>query len=120
MATILLIDDDVSVRETLKDMLESANHSVIDAESGLAGLEIFTSRSVDLVVTDIVMHQGEGLETIMAMKRIDPNVNVIAISGMPSKKDLLRYAQESGADATLEKPVSVGDLLDAVRQFTKT
>ena len=116
MARVLLIDDDADVREILRGFLEVAEHSVVEAENGTIGNDLLENNSFDIVITDIIMHGGEGLSTIMRAKRLKPEMKVIAISGVASKKDVLEYAQDAGADMVLEKPISMGIFNDAVER----
>lgn len=115
MATILLIDDDPQVRRTLARML-SRSHLLIEAADGFEGVRLFTQHRPDLVITDILMPNKEGIETIMELRRLSPGVKILAISGggYRVKTDFLSMAEELGADATLQKPIELADLLAAV------
>lgn len=122
MARILLIDDDEPVRRTLTAMLEHAGHTVIVAGEGRAGLATFGASRFDLVITDILMPEKEGIETISAIARADPATPIIAITGgapieaVPGARalDYLLIAQELGARATLRKPFTRRAFLEAV------
>lgn len=81
MARLLLIEDDEGVRTVLRRMLEQAGHTVIEAHNGKEGLGLFQRASADLVITDIVMPEKEGLEVVKALRDTHPPVKIIAISG---------------------------------------
>ncbi len=117
MATILVIDDDADMRTIARRMLERAGHSVLEAENGRAGLEVFAERDPDLVITDVLMPEMDGIETMRALRRLQPAARIVAISGSRSlAQDALRYMAKFGACATLEKPFGCEQLLDTVRR----
>ncbi len=114
MATILLIDDDGGMRGAVRRMLESGNHSVLEAGNGRDGLKLFEERAPGLVITDVIMPEMDGIETLRAVKRLDPAARLIAISGSGGANDVLRFMRTFGACATLEKPFDRQQLLDLV------
>lgn len=116
----IIIDDDQAVRFILRNALEKEGWLVDEANDGLAAERLFESNSYDLMVTDIIMPDKEGLETIMQIKNSRPDVKVIAISGGGSvigAAGCLNLARKLGADRTLMKPIDVQDFLDAVSQL---
>lgn len=115
---ILIIDDDDLVRATVRDILEEAGFAVLDAPDGRQGLEVFERNPVDAVITDILMPEKEGIETILEMRRIRVDVPIIAISGGGATGDLqfLQFAGRLGADRILPKPIDPAQLVQAVRQ----
>jgi DNA-binding response OmpR family regulator len=119
MAAILLIEDDAAVRLLLKRILEQRGHDVIEASDGGEGLRLFGEREVELVVTDIVMPDKDGVETIIDLRRKDPGLRIIAISGggtTTAGPTWLRAAKLLGANRTLEKPFSPKQFLEAVHE----
>ncbi len=116
MACILLVDDEEAVRYTLRRMLERAGHDVFEATNGREALIALKSKRADLVITDIVMPVKEGTETILELRRRDPSLKIMAISGggRTGNMDYLDVASRFGADYTLAKPVRMQELLDAV------
>ena len=116
MARILLIEDDPGVRTTVERLLSSAGHKVILAADGREGVRLFRANPADLVITDLVMPNQDGIETIAALKREFPNVPIIAISGMTAKQGTLSAARHLGAVAVLEKPFTNEDLVKVVRE----
>jgi len=96
-------------------MLETAHHAVLEAEDGRTGLKLFEERAPDLVITDVIMPDMEGVETLRAIKKLEPAARVIAISGSRStSQDVLRFMRTFGAAEALEKPFRRQQLLDAV------
>lgn len=116
MARILIADDDQQVRVMLKMTLERAGYEVIEAEDGNEAVKKFRDECPDLVVTDIVMPEKEGIETIMELRALDPLVRIIAISGggRINPEDYLSWAQKFGVQQTFTKPVDRELLLEAV------
>jgi len=81
MARILVIDDDIQILEMLGQTLEREGYEVVDALDGKEGMRLYREAPTDLVITDIVMPEKEGVETIMELKRDFPDVKIIAMSG---------------------------------------
>ena len=113
MADILIIDDDPQMRRLLTRILTAAGHSVREAPDGTAGVAEFQRQRAALVISDIVMPDMEGIETILALRREQEDVPIIAISGS-SAPLYLEAAGRLGAAATLHKPFSSEDLLTLV------
>jgi two-component system NtrC family response regulator len=109
MARILIVDDEEMDRVLLADILRRAGHETLFAANGQAALRLCRKSDIDLVVTDIVMPELNGLELLKTLKEEDPWVRVIAISGITAKK--LNQAARSGALAVLTKPVDPEELL---------
>ncbi|HLH90307.1 MAG TPA: response regulator [Xanthobacteraceae bacterium] len=120
MARILVVDDDVLIRLTLKTVLESAGHTVVLAECGHHGAEAIEAYAFDLAIVDIFMPGMNGLETIKVFRESAPTLPVIAISGYVFRDasepapDFLRMAVDLGAAACLRKPFTGKQLLDAI------
>lgn len=116
MATILVIDDDELVRTTIQFALEEEGHQVFLARDGREGVRMFSQQPVDLVITDILMPEQEGIETIQMLIRERPEVRVIAISGGGQRggADYLRMAKDFGATDVLAKPFSLNELSNVV------
>jgi len=116
MAQILLIEDDQPVRETFEIVLASEGHEVIAVENGELGLKRIAAGGIDLVVTDIIMPERDGVEVINALRKTQATLPVIAVSGgaRNSSIDYLGIAKMLGAAAVLPKPVGARELLAAV------
>ena len=121
MANILLMDDDPQVRRLIERILSQAGHRVRSAANGRVGLQLFEANRPDLVITDIVMPQQEGVETIHALRRAGYALPIIAISGngMDAGAEYLRIAGRIGADRTLSKPFRVNELLEVVEALLR-
>jgi CheY-like chemotaxis protein len=113
MARILLIDDDDSVRTMLHLTLAHFGHTVIEARNGKEGLELFQHANADLLITDIMMPEKEGLEVLMELRKKHPPVKIIAISG----GDYLHMAKLMGAAKVLAKPFSTNVLIEAIDEL---
>ena len=120
MARILLVEDDEAVREILRKALVFAGHAVDEASNGDVALAAYRRKAADLVITDLVMPDKDGLETIMALRRLDPAVKIIAMSGggrtLGSGQLYLETARSIGAREILAKPFTGAALLQAVNQ----
>lgn len=119
MSAILVVDDQKGIRDILRKVLREAGHDVAEAEDGAAALALARAQPFNLVITDIIMPEMEGIETIATMKRERPNVKILAMSGGGRAKimDFLAVAQKTGADAILEKPFRKNELLDRVAEL---
>jgi DNA-binding response OmpR family regulator len=119
MARILVIDDDHAVRLTIQVFLERAGHEVICASDGEQGLRAFTSAAPQLIITDIIMPNKEGIETIMQIRERDAAIPIIAMSGggRAGNEDFLKMAARLGANEVLAKPFEQHDLTAAVRRL---
>jgi DNA-binding response OmpR family regulator len=112
MAEILIIDDDPHIRRLMSRILRGAGHTVREATDGRSGLELFRERLPALVITDIVMPDQEGIETILELRRDAPSLPILAISG--GEGGYLRLAIGLGATEALAKPFGADELLAAV------
>jgi len=119
MARILLIEDDDSVRTILYLTLVHYGHSVVEARDGREGLDLFRLGGVDLVITDIVMPGKEGFEVLMKIRKKNPALKIIAISGggLHNAAHYLHTAKLLGAAKVLAKPFSNEALMAAVNEL---
>jgi two-component system, chemotaxis family, chemotaxis protein CheY len=119
MARILIIDDDRMVREALEALLSDAGYDVTLANEGKQGLETFAVLQPSLVITDILMPEKEGMETIQDLRRLAPTLPIIAISGggRVGNMSFLKVAQQFGANRTFSKPFEPDEILDAVAEL---
>jgi CheY-like chemotaxis protein len=118
MAHILIIDDDPPMRRMLRQALEREGYGVIEAQDGHEGLQYYRAAPTDLIITDILMPDKEGLETIMELRQDFPRARIIAISGGTKlgRLNFLAMAQKLGAQYTLQKPFSLQEMLEIIRQ----
>lgn len=113
--TILIVDDEASVRRLLREILVDAGYAVCEAGNGKEALDVLVSCTADLVITDLVMPEQEGIETIRTIRKQHPKLGIIAVSGAFQGR-FLRGAELLGADAALMKPIAPETLLDTVRR----
>jgi len=118
MARILVIDDDDILNDMIVQLLSEAGYEVEGARDGGCGLRLLETNLFDLIVTDIVMPEKEGLETIIAIRSTNKTIPIIAISGggRLSPKEYLQMAQHLGADYAFQKPFDNEPFLAAVRE----
>ncbi len=116
MARILIIDDEDLIRVTLTQTLQNDGHAVTEASDGQKGISAFRELPADVVITDILMPNKEGIETIIELRRINPNVKIIAMSGggRTRTSNFLDVARSLGATAVLKKPFEMQVLRDTV------
>ena len=119
MHSILLIEDDDSLRELLRTTLVTAGYSVLEAVNGRHGVRAFRKTPTDLVITDLYMPERDGLEVIEALRRSHPRVKVLAISGASGTMGYFPLAQSLGAVAVLPKPFSPSVLLKIVAELLR-
>lgn len=116
MPRILVVDDDEQVRTMLRMTLEAAGYDADEAEDGRQAIRRQREKPADLVITDLIMPEKEGLETIMDLRREWPETKIIAISGggriVPT--DFLWHAKRLGAAEVFQKPIDRKKLLGAV------
>jgi len=126
MTTILLIDDETDVRESIARVLERENYTVETAENAEVGLAILSKEAIDLLISDVIMPGMNGVQVIREIRKSNPNIKVIAISGggnfgpkayQPEAITTTAYLQaaiEAGADCVLTKPFERAELVDCV------
>lgn len=121
MAVILIIEDDKELREMLKTALVRHDHTVIEAENGKDALIHFKPEVTDLVITDVIMPEEDGLKVIMKMREMKKGIRLIAISGggKAGPGSYLNLAKMLGADAIYSKPFSVNDLVSGIENMLK-
>jgi YesN/AraC family two-component response regulator len=116
MAKIIVIDDEPYILLMLKKMLEKEGHQVDMATNGVEGIDLYHKNGADLIITDIVMPEKEGLETIINLKTENPSLKVIAISGggRVDSREYLHSAQLLGAERIFQKPFKKDEIVKAV------
>src|SRR5260370_838221 len=114
---ILVIDDDPMVLYTVSKILRSGGYDVVTAANGIRGMHQFRDQRPEVVVTDIIMPEQEGIETIRQIRHERPATKIIAISGggRIANADLLAMARKLGADEVIAKPFEAEELLDLLR-----
>jgi YesN/AraC family two-component response regulator len=116
MATIYVFDDEASILLMIKKMLEKAGHEVSTALNGREGMDLFNNKKPDLLITDILMPEKEGLETIMELRKKYPDLKIIAISGGGrfGPEGYLPGAKLLGADLVFQKPLVQKEFIEAI------
>ncbi|MDH3392079.1 MAG: response regulator [Desulfobulbaceae bacterium] len=116
---ILIIDDDEQMRDLLYKAMQWAGFEVMAAENGRQGQQLFEELPADLIITDLIMPEQEGLETIHILKQNDPAVKIIAISGggRIGPEAYLPAAKELGADRVFSKPFDIKELVTTVQKL---
>lgn len=117
--SILVVDDATDTLEVIAQCLRNCGHHVTCVSGGLQAISILQDRYFDLVVTDLLMPDADGMQVIMAVRQYQPNAHVIAMSGggdFFSGRNLLRLAGTLGAVEQLQKPFSRETLLSAIQR----
>lgn len=114
MAHVLIVDDDEADRLLLRSLLADEGHELYFATNGEEAMKLYLRHPIEVVVTDIQMPRGDGIELISALKGLDRDAAIVAVSGKGAQK--LQAAQRAGARSILAKPVTKDDLISAVRR----
>jgi CheY-like chemotaxis protein len=116
MKRILLIEDDENIRKMLRISLESYGYAVTEAGDGKEGMASYKASPADLVLTDLVMPEKEGLETIRELRKTNSQVKIIAMSGgsRSNAGENLKMAKLFGATALISKPFEISKLAQTI------
>ena len=116
---VLIVDDDEQIRVLLQQMMEWAGFEVLVAENGKIAMQMQSRQPADLVITDLIMPEQEGLETISWLKKDYPGIKIIAISGggRIGPEAYLPAALELGADLVFSKPFDVQEVVNSVKEL---
>lgn len=118
--TLLIIDDEISILESLTSFFEDEGYTVLSAEDGDTGLKLFFEESVDLVLTDLRMPKKDGLEVMKTVHQHNPETPMIVVSGAGEKEDIIR-ALRMGAKDYITKPIGDLDVIShTVNQVLET
>ena len=121
MARILIIDDEPQIRSMLTLMLERDGYEVIEAPDGVEGIKAYRQNPADLIITDLIMPNKDGIGMIIDLKKEFPDVKIIAMSGGGLNKPdgYLKGAKKLGASCTLTKPIDREEMLRAVKDILR-
>ena len=113
---LLVVDDETAIREMLKTTLEAHGYDVLAAAEGTEAMALYASNKgkIALVITDLVMPFMDGPATMRALRKMDPEVKLLAVTGMPGKGKIAQIASEQQV-TILSKPYSIRSLLTAIR-----
>lgn len=119
MALILIVDDDPTVLRMLSLVMQRDGYTVMQAEDGEVAMKLFRAQPADVIITDLLMPNKEGLELISEAREISPNVGIIAYSGggKMQPQEYLEFARGLGADKVFTKPVPITELSLAVAEL---
>lgn len=119
MPGILIVEDDKELREMLKLSLLRSNFTVLEAENGKDAIVHFKPLLTDLVVTDLIMPEEDGLKVVIKLRELKPSIKIIAISGggKVGPASYLNLAKALGADAIYTKPFSINDLIAKIEEL---
>src|ERR1035437_2498495 len=122
MPGVLIVEDDKELREMLKLSLLRRNFTVLEAENGKAAITHFKPLITDLVVTDLIMPEEDGLKVVIKLRELKPSIKIIAISGAGKvgPGSYLNLAKALGADAIYSKPFSINDLIAKIEQLLES
>ena len=119
MPGVLIVEDEKDLREMLKISLLRRKYTVIEAENGKEAILHFKPSLTDLVVTDLIMPDEDGLKVIIKLKELKPSIKIIAISGggKAGPGSYLNLAKALGADAIYSKPFSINELISKIEEL---
>lgn len=119
MPGILVVEDDIDLREMLKTALERNSFTVFEAGNGKEAIAHFKPGITDVVITDLIMPEEDGLKVIMKIREIKPDIKVVAISGggKAGPASYLDMAKALGADSVFYKPFSLNDLVIEIKNL---
>jgi CheY-like chemotaxis protein len=119
MPGVLLVEDDKELREMLKMSLLRKGFTVQEAENGKEAISHFKPSITDLVVTDLIMPEEDGIKVVIRLRELKPTIKIIAISGggKVGPGSYLNLAKALGADAIYSKPFSIKDLIVKIEQL---
>jgi CheY-like chemotaxis protein len=119
MPGILIVEDEKEVREMLRISLARKRYTILEAENGKDAIAHFKPSVTDLVITDLIMPEEDGLKVIMKLREVKPSIKIIAISGggKAGPGSYLNLAKALGADAAYSKPFSLNDLMAKIDEL---
>ena len=119
MPTVMIVDDEESIRNMIHKSLNKTGYNVIEAENGKQAMEFVIKQKIDLIIADLVMPEKGGLELIMELDNNYPDIKKIAISGkIPVENESITgLTEEFGVEAVFSKPLELFDLLKIVKSL---
>jgi len=119
MANILVVDDEVYIRELIKKALNSRGHTIVDFDNGIDGINYIKENPVDVAIIDLVMPLKGGIETLIEIRDTNRNIKIIAISGkIETRADAIQgLAQQFNVDQVLSKPFDVDEIIQIVEDL---
>ena len=119
MKSVLIVDDEPGMREMVKQLLLNEGYHVLEASNGKHAMEFLKNESPELVITDIIMEEMDGVEIILEIRENYPDIKIIAMSGGSkiSSEDYLESTSDLGADRIFNKPFALSDMLNAIKEL---
>jgi len=119
LTRILVVDDDALTRKLLRELLARDGYEVVEAADGSIAMTLLRMELPDLIITDLIMPNQEGLETIRQIRKDHPTLGIIAISGggQIGPESYLAIAERLGASRTFSKPLDLNGMMAAIRQL---
>src|SRR6056297_1377464 len=119
MAQILVVDDEVYIRELIKKALSSQNHTIMDFDNGVDAINYIKENPIDVAIIDLVMPQKGGIETLMEIRDSNNHIKIIAISGkIETRADAIQgLAQQFNVDKVLSKPFDIDEMIQLVEEL---
>ena len=118
MIQILVVEDDPAFRSVVGAALTKYGYSVIEASDGRAGLELLKTHAIDLIITELLMPEMDGIELIVELRETKNTIPIIAMTGRPDDTEVyLNVAKAFGAKYVFKKPFPMDDFLSAVRSL---
>lgn len=120
MKKILVVDDEFQVREMISSMLKRYGYETVTASNGFDAWEKIEKDVFDLIITDLIMPEKQGMELIIELRKINPSIKIIAITGgglLGVSDEYLEVAEHFGANKVLSKPFDYSNLIDAVKEL---
>lgn len=116
---ILFVEDDTALRKALARLVRNKGYDVLEAENGRAAIQQLGEKPVDLLITDMIMPEMDGVQTIMAVRSRCPGAKIIAVAehGITPAESSLKIARALGSHKALVKPITPDELLDAIREL---
>ena len=116
---ILVVDDDEMMRAFVKELLKVNNYKISEAANGKAGLKEFRDNTPDLVITDIIMPEMEGISFIRELRAHNKDIPIIAMTGNVHGRmeEFLDISSKLGADAILRKPIKSQEFIETINKL---
>ena len=115
MKRVLIVDDNLMMRRLIRNVFINERFDVMEAENGMEGLQLVNKNSFDLIITDIVMPEMEGLQFIIELRKIAPELKIVAISG--GRPYYLYMAKKLGIEAVFTKPLNHHEFVNTVKRI---
>ena len=119
MPTVMIVDDEEIIRNLIRKSLIRTGYKVVEAENGIEAMELLKEKSIELIIVDLVMPKKGGIELIMEISTIYPNLKKIVISGkLPTDSDSITELTDGfRVDAVFSKPFEIFDMLKTVKSL---